>query len=171
MIAQVYLGLGSNVGNRKTNIVDALNLVEQISEDLVVSRMYETTPDGYLGQRRFINAACRIWTRLNPYELMEKLKEFQANVGGGASFVNGPRSVDLDILTYGKMVINLTPILTIPHPRLTERVFVLEPLAEIAPDLKHPITKESVLVLLRRARALHTRKLGGNRLGTESSTG
>ena len=153
MLSEAYLGLGSNLGDRRRIIADAVDLLKKVSTNTVVSRMYETAPEGYTDQPAFVNAACGIWTRLSPYELLAKLKEVQAKVGVRPAFVNGPRAVDVDILTYGRVVLDLSPGLTIPHPRMAEREFVLAPLAEIAPGLRHPVLKETVETLLRRLRA------------------
>lgn len=153
MLSEAFLGLGSNLGDRRRNIADAVDLLKEVSTHTVVSSMYETAPEGYTDQPAFVNAACGIWTRLSPYELLAKLKEIQASVGVRPAFVNGPRAVDVDILTYGRVVLDLSPGLTIPHPRMAEREFVLAPLAEIAPGLRHPVLKETVGTLLQRLKA------------------
>jgi len=153
MLSEAYLGLGSNLGDRRRNIADAVELLRPVSSHTVVSSMYETAPEGYADQPVFVNAACGIWTRLSPYELLNMLKEVQVRVGARPAFVNGPRAVDIDILTYGRAVMDLSPGLTIPHLRMAEREFVLAPLAEIAPGLRHPVLKETIGTLLRRLRA------------------
>lgn len=153
MLSEAYLGLGSNLGDRRRNIADAVELLRPVSSHTVVSSMYETAPEGYADQPAFVNAACGIWTRLSPYELLNMLKEVQVRVGARPAFVNGPRAVDIDILTYGRAVMDLSPGLTIPHLRMAEREFVLAPLAEIAPGLRHPVLKETIGTLLRRLRA------------------
>ncbi len=148
MLSEVYLGLGSNLGDRRGNIGRAVDLLRRLSGDVTVSSLYETSPQGFGGQPWFINAACRLWTRLSPFELLACLKDIQAGVGSPRAFANGPRALDIDILLYGQSVLE-TPNLTIPHPRMAQRDFVLAPLAEIAPGLLHPVLKESVRSLLR----------------------
>ena len=151
-LSEVYLGLGSNLGDRRQNIAVALGQVRKLSSGLAVSALYETSPVGFSGQPAFMNAVCGIWTRLGPFELLKELKEIQASLSGRPAFVNGPRTLDVDILVYGRWVLS-TPGLTIPHPRMAEREFVLAPLAEIAPGLQHPVLRESVRSLLLRLRS------------------
>ena len=151
MLSDVYLGLGSNLGNRRGNLDRALQLLRGLSSELTVSSLYETSPEGFTGQPAFVNAACQIWTQLSPFELLAELKTIQALVGSQRVFANGPRALDIDILLYGQTVLD-SPGLIIPHPRMARREFVLAPLAEIAPGLRHPVLKETVgalLVLLR----------------------
>ena len=149
MLSDVYLGLGSNLGNRRGNLDRAFQLLRGLSSELTVSSLYETSPEGFTGQPAFVNAACGIWTRLSPYELLNMLKEVQVRVGARPAFVNGPRAVDIDILTYGRAVMDLSPGLTIPHLRMAEREFVLRPLADIAPGLFHPVLGDTIEALLR----------------------
>ena len=149
MLIEAYLGLGSNLGDRVRNLDRARTLLEGIAEDLLMSSIYETSPQGFSAQPAFVNAACRLWTRLAPFHLMGKLQEIQTLLGGQRAFVNGPRILDLDILFYGRSVMS-TPVLTIPHPRMAGREFVLAPLAEIAPGLLHPVLKVTVTNLLER---------------------
>lgn len=152
MLSEVYLGLGSNLGDRGRNVGQGVTLLRGLSPEVTVSGLYETRPQGFGDQPAFVNAACHIWTRLDPFELLARLKGFQAGVSRPAAFVNGPRTLDIDILIFGRRVLD-TPILTIPHPRMAERDFVLTPLAEIAPGLEHPVLRLSVRHLLRRLRA------------------
>ena len=137
-MAIVYLGLGSNLGDREANLSQALRLLGQrgVWVDRV-SSIYETEPVGYLEQPRFLNAVCRVSTELGPEELLSLAKEVEGLLGRRPSFPNAPRPIDVDILFYEDLVME-SPELTIPHPRLAERAFVLVPLAEIAPDLVHP---------------------------------
>ena len=147
MLSDVYLGLGSNLGDRRGNLDRAFQLLRGLSSELNVSSLYETSPEGFTGQPAFVNAACQIWTRLSPFELLAELKTIQAQVGSRRVFANGPRALDIDILLFGQTVLD-TPGLIIPHPRMARREFVLAPLAEIAPSLRHPVLKETVGTLL-----------------------
>ncbi len=147
MQSEVYLGLGSNLGNRAANIARAVDALRDTANDVVVSSLYETAPIGFSAQPPFLNAACGIWTRQTPFELLAILNRIQQTIGGHSAFINGPRAIDLDILVCGRMVIE-TPALTIPHPRMADREFVLTPLAEIAPGLVHPVLKQTVPTLL-----------------------
>ena len=126
---------------------------------VTASALYETVPKGFSQQPRFLNAACRLWTSLSPFELMHRLGEIEAAMGRRRLFPNAPRELDLDVLTYGRIVID-TPTLTIPHPRMAERAFVLAPLSEIAPHLLHPVSGETVTALLRRLRKEQDRHPG-----------
>jgi 2-amino-4-hydroxy-6-hydroxymethyldihydropteridine diphosphokinase len=147
----VYLGLGSNLGDRQGNISRALKLLHPAVQVELVSSFYETEPVGYLDQPRFINAVCRGSTVLTPRELLHRVKEIERKLGRTPSFPNAPRPIDIDILLYGSQVIR-SPELTIPHPRLQERAFVLLPLAEIAPQLVHPVSQARIEELAQRVR-------------------
>ncbi len=133
----VYLALGSNLGDRRAHIAVA---VARLAPDVVVERvssLYETEPAYVLDQPRFLNAALRGRTALEPSALLALLKRIERELGRVASVRFGPRVIDMDILVYGHRSI-ATEALTIPHPRMAERPFVLVPLAEIAPDLTPP---------------------------------
>ena len=149
MLAEVYLALGSNLGDRAANIAGGLQSLRRVSRRVEASSLYETRPWGFEAQPRFLNAACRIWTPLDPFQLMAITREVESTLGRERSFANGPRVLDIDILLYGQAVIE-APGLSIPHPRMAEREFVLAPLAEIAPGLRHPVLKERIRSLLRR---------------------
>jgi 2-amino-4-hydroxy-6-hydroxymethyldihydropteridine diphosphokinase len=135
-MAGVYLGLGSNLGDREAALHSALELLGD--EVVAVSSFRETDPVGYLDQPRFLNAAATLETDLEPRALLDRLLEVERELGrtrDGPRF--GPRTIDLDLLLYGDRVID-EPGLVVPHPRLAERRFVLEPLAELDPDLVVP---------------------------------
>ena len=137
----VYLGLGSNLGNRADNIADGISLLAAQSDITFkeCSSIYETEPWGYTNQPHFLNCAIRIRTSQNPIDLLYLVKSIETMVGREPSFRYGPRSLDIDILFYGDHMISCeTPDLHIPHPRILERSFVLIPLLEIAPTLVHP---------------------------------
>jgi 2-amino-4-hydroxy-6-hydroxymethyldihydropteridine diphosphokinase len=135
-VTRVHIGLGSNLGDREAALRGALEL---LGDDVVaVSSFRETDPVGYLDQPRFLNAVAALETGLEPRELLDRLLEVERELGrtrNGPRF--GPRTIDLDLLLYGDLVID-EPGLVVPHPRLAERRFVLEPLAELDPDLVVP---------------------------------
>ncbi len=144
----VYLGLGSNMGNRQENLNRALDFLSQRLRVEQVSPVYDTEPVGNTDQPRFLNLACQVYTRLAPVELLTLAKGIESKLGRVSSKPNAPRPIDIDILFYGDQVIK-TPELVIPHPRLVERAFVLIPLAEIAPELVHPVSGKTIKELLR----------------------
>lgn len=147
MISEVYLGLGSNLGDRDINISRGIELICGLSQNMLVSGMYETLPQGFRNQPLFLNAVCRLWTKLTPFRLMAELKIIEGKIGHSRPFVNAPRSLDIDILLYGQTVLDI-PGLTIPHPRMSERNFVLKPLTEIAPNLYHPVHNQTICSIL-----------------------
>ncbi|MFH0914028.1 MAG: 2-amino-4-hydroxy-6-hydroxymethyldihydropteridine diphosphokinase [Chloroflexota bacterium] len=133
----IYLGLGSNMDNRKENLARALELLAQRVSIVLSSSIYDTAPVGNADQPRFLNMVCQGTTRLAPMGLLMIAKAIESKMGRVAKVPNAPRPIDIDILFYGNQKVN-SPDLVIPHPRIAERAFVLVPLAEIAPELVHP---------------------------------
>jgi len=144
----VYLGLGSNMGNRQENLNRALKLLSGRLQVKNVSSIYDTEPVGNIEQPRFLNQVCQVYTWLAPAELLALAKGIELKMGRVPGGSNAPRPIDIDIIFYGDQVVD-TPELVIPHPRLTERAFVLNPLAEIAPDLVHPVNGNTVKELMK----------------------
>ena len=151
-LTMAYLGLGSNLGDRESNLCIAIDSLQEFATRVKVSSFHETTPQGFRDQPVFLNAACLLVTRLDPFGLLHELKRIEGALGRGRSFINAPRTLDLDILLYGGLVLK-SPGLVIPHPRMAERAFVLAPLAEIAPDAYHPALKADAHTLLRMLRS------------------
>src|SRR5712691_4235701 len=143
----VYLALGSNLGDRRAHLAAALQRLRDVMEISTVSSIYETEPVGYTDQPRFLNIVCSGKTWLSPEELLRRAKEIEVAIGRQPSFRNGPRPIDIDIIFYDDLRI-AQDRLTIPHPRMAERAFVLVPLAEIAPDLIDPASGKSAQQLL-----------------------
>lgn len=146
-MATVYLGLGANLGDRLAQLREALAALPGV---VVCSSVYETEPWGKLDQPRFLNLCCELTTALTPSDLHASTLQIERQLGRAAERERwGPRPIDIDILTYDDLVLS-TPELTIPHPGIAERAFVLRPLAEIAPDLRVPGLPGTVSDLLER---------------------
>lgn len=146
---KVYIGLGSNLGNKLENLKLALEQISSLPKTrfLRQSSVYETLPWGYENQPKFLNLVCVVETSLTPHKLLEELKRIEKELGRRPSFRYGPRPIDLDILIWESKVIK-TSELTVPHPKLHLREFVLQPLSELDPNLVHPILKKRVGELL-----------------------
>lgn len=146
----VYLGLGSNLGDRAANLAEARRRLRAAVIVDAVSRIYETSPWGLLDQPPFLNQVVRGRTALAPHELLTALKGIEAEMGRRASVRYGPRLIDVDLLVYGDAVVE-TETLTVPHPRMADRAFVLIPFAELAPNLLHPMLGRTIADLARMA--------------------
>src|SRR3989338_10728378 len=145
-MAVVYLGIGSNLGDRQANIDKAIGLLKENKEIKIqaVSALIETEPEGEGLEGKFLNGAIKMDTDLLPLDLLSQLKAVERRLGRAKSAPNMPRTMDLDILFYEDVVIFEGKNLHIPHPRLAKRKFVLQPLLEIAPDLVHPKLKKTI---------------------------
>ena len=146
----VYLSLGSNLGDRSANLKAAIERLKELGDVVATSSFYETAPVGDVRQPDFLNCAVALETDKMPRQLLAATLEIERSLGrrrkaasAGVAAAKGPRTIDIDILLFGTSVIE-TKELTIPHPALHERRFMLEPLAEIAPDLRHPIFKRTI---------------------------
>lgn len=145
----IYLSLGSNIGDRAVNLRTAIaSLGDAGLRVMKVSSFYETEPVDYKDQAWFLNCVVEAETSLPPADLLHALRGIETQMGSKKEFAKGPRLIDLDILLYGQETID-TPELQVPHPRMLFRRFVLEPLAEIAPSLKHPSWPATAADLLR----------------------
>ncbi len=139
----VYLSLGSNLGDRGANLRRAIAALGTLGAVTAVSSLYETEPVEFTAQPWFLNCAIALETELMPKQLLTRLLAIEQQFGRRRTQPKGPRTLDIDILLFGNAVVD-TAALTIPHPAMHERRFVLEPLAEIAPDARHPILKHTV---------------------------
>jgi 2-amino-4-hydroxy-6-hydroxymethyldihydropteridine diphosphokinase len=144
MKKRVYLSLGTNLGDREANLRAAIAALPGAGVELGrISPLYETEPVDYLDQPWFLNCVVEGETKLGALELLHALREIETRMGSKKEFAKGPRLLDIDILLYGNETI-ATAELQVPHPRMLERKFVLAPLAEIAPELRHPTWKGTV---------------------------
>jgi len=154
----VYLALGANLGDRQGNLLQAIRSIGAFASVDKISSLYETTPVGYLDQPDFLNIAIQVATQLDPISLIRSLKQIEKQLGREASFRNAPRPIDIDILFYDDLFFE-SEKLSIPHPRMSERAFVLAPLAEIAPQAVHPVLHLSVMEMLARVDQSGVKKL------------
>jgi len=144
----VYLSLGSNLGDRRANLRNAIGKLLNVGNLLAVSSFYETEPVEFTEQPWFLNCAVALQTELNADDFLKEIISIEREMGRQRTAPKGPRTVDIDILLFGKAVIH-QPQLTIPHPAMHQRRFVLEPLAEIAPDAQHPVLKKTAREMLK----------------------
>jgi len=152
-MSTVYIGIGSNLGDRHRNCLRAVELLKQGGVSVQKqSSLHETAPWGLTEQPAFINMVVEIETRLSPMELLSLLKKIEKDMGRQETVRWGPRIIDLDILLYDDITLK-TDALIIPHPLMHEREFVLEPLSELAEDLVHPVLKKKIGDLLKGKKA------------------
>ena len=139
----VYLSLGSNLGDRASNLRTAIEKLAGTGQVVASSSLYETEPVEVTAQPWFLNCAVKLDTEKMPRQLISAILNLEQEMGRHRKQQKGPRTIDIDILLFGSSIIEI-PSLTIPHPKLHERRFVLEPLAEIAPDARHPVFKRAI---------------------------
>lgn len=148
----VYLGLGSNLGERENILRSAIDKInERVGEVISLSAFYETMPDGFVSEHPFLNAVCGVETKLEPLEILAQTEAVERELGRNRKSVNRmyqDRTLDIDILLVEGCVL-YSEVLTIPHPRMHERLFVLEPLSEIAPEIVHPVLQKTISQLLK----------------------
>ncbi len=152
-MTKVYVSLGSNLGNKRENLLYAISKIDAYEGICVIDKsgFYETAPVGGPPQPDYINCAIELETEIEPQKLLKEFKRIEGELGRKPGVRWGPRILDLDILLYGDSIVSDNN-LKIPHERMHERVFVLEPLCEISPDIKHPVLKASISELLEKFR-------------------
>ncbi|MBI5417078.1 2-amino-4-hydroxy-6-hydroxymethyldihydropteridine diphosphokinase [Candidatus Poribacteria bacterium] len=150
MLKTVYLGLGSNLGDRLDNIKQSVSILSDSDKIkiLKLSSFFETEPVGYLDQPWFLNCVIKIRTNFSPQELLVFLKNIEKQLKREKKIRFGPRTIDMDILLYGNEILNSKDLI-IPHPRLHERKFVLMPLNELAGNVIHPVYRKKIAALLK----------------------
>ncbi len=150
MTPSVYIALGSNQGDRRRNLHAAIGALSPAVETRQRSAVYETAPWGFTNQPNFLNQVVHAETDLSPQDLLSYLKRIEQRLGRQATFRFGPRTIDLDLLLYDDLVLE-TDRLVVPHPHMAERAFVLVPLADLAPDLIHPVLRRTITELVQDA--------------------
>lgn len=150
-MAEVYLGLGTNLGDKESNLNTAMEEIrKRVGEIASLSAFYATEPWGFDSQNSFLNAVCKVYTALSPTEVLTITQAIEKDLGRMSKSVGGQysdRPIDIDILLYDNLIID-TPQLSIPHPLMHKRLFAMEPLAEIAPELVHPVLHLTMKELL-----------------------
>lgn len=144
-----YLSLGSNVGDRESHLRDAILRLQHVGKVVAVSSFYETEPVDVVDQGWFLNCAVAMETTFSPSRLLAVVLHIEEHMGRRRTSKKGPRIIDIDILLFDDAVIS-DPDLTVPHPAMHQRRFVLEPLAEVAPQARHPLLNQTIVELLRK---------------------
>lgn len=139
----VYLSLGSNLGDRALNLHQALDQLGELGKVAAVSSFYDTEPVELTSQPWFLNCVAKLDTEKMPRQLMAAILGIEQKMGRQRKQQKGPRTIDIDILLFGSSIIDI-PSITVPHPKMHQRRFVLEPLAEIAPEVRHPVFKRTI---------------------------
>ncbi|WP_417009250.1 2-amino-4-hydroxy-6-hydroxymethyldihydropteridine diphosphokinase [Bacteroides congonensis] len=155
-MAKVYVGLGTNLGDKEQNLRDAVQKIEeQIGKVVSLSAFYVTAPWGFTSENSFLNAAACVETELSPLDVLQKTQAIERELGRMKKSINGAysdRLIDIDLLLYDNLVLSVTSPtgaeLNLPHPLMTERDFVMKPLAEIAPELVHPVLGKTMRELI-----------------------
>ena len=143
----VYLSLGSNLGDRAANLRTAVDFLRELGQVVAVSSFYETEPMEVTDQPWFVNCAVALKTELMPRQFLSLMLKIERKMGRRRIKPKGPRTIDIDILLFGNSIVH-TPQLDVPHPAMHQRRFVLQPLAEIAPYVRHPVFKRKISELL-----------------------
>jgi 2-amino-4-hydroxy-6-hydroxymethyldihydropteridine diphosphokinase len=158
-VKTVYLGLGSNIGDSQQMLQEAIDLLHSLELRIKrISSVYKTEPQERRNQHWFLNAAVEAETDLFPRQLLARIAKIERQLGRRRMLAKGPRTIDIDILFYGSFIVE-TRELTIPHPRLAERRFVLAPMAELAPELRDPVTRRTMRDLLAATAGQAVRKI------------
>lgn len=159
----IYLSLGSNSGDRLDNLARARDRLAAVDIRILrASSVYETAPRDMPAQPWFLNQVIEAQSALLPRQLLSRLQRIERDMGRKRTVAKGPRIIDIDIVLFGESVVSM-PDLEIPHPRMMERRFVLEPLAELAPELRHPVTQLSARAMLGKVADQPVRRFSGNR--------
>ncbi|KAA6329343.1 2-amino-4-hydroxy-6-hydroxymethyldihydropteridine diphosphokinase [termite gut metagenome] len=156
-MAQVYLGLGSNLGNKEQNLHNTIQKTEKrIGKIIFLSAFYITTPWGFISKNDFLNAVVCVDSPLQPLEILEetqKIEQEMGRVNKSTTRIYYDRPIDIDILLYGNLIVE-TKKLILPHPLMTQRLFVMQPLAEIAPNMMHPVLGKTMREIYRSMKLL-----------------